>query len=65
MQPNAVIMSGPHQGQQIQIPEFGQFVFELPAADRTSTQHRYSRNDGDDLVDGLIQLHYVDDVPKT
>lgn len=63
MEINAVIVSGPHQGQQIQIPEFGQFVFELPAPNRPGTHHRYSRNDGDALVDGLIQLHYVGDVP--
>lgn len=66
MNPNAVIMSGPHQGRALDIPDFGNFDFTLPHPTLPGIICRYSRNDSDGPITGApgaVQLHYLGDAP--
>lgn len=63
MEPNSLIMSGPHQGQTLYLSVSSPEI-EIRMHDdaRPGIDCRYSRRDGDPLVGGLTQLHYLGDI---
>ncbi|MEW2518118.1 hypothetical protein [Actinacidiphila alni] len=57
-------MSGPHQGQTIYMSTVDIEV-RLPHPSGGAVHCRYSRRDGDQLVEGLVQLHYCGDIASS
>jgi hypothetical protein len=65
MNPNAVIMSGPHQGQALELSDISGIEVRMHHPTRTGVDCRYCRNDGDGPIHGApgaIQLHYIGDI---